>query len=118
MNFNKYNEVINGDMTYKKIASELLKLFSTGIGWTDEEGTHLDIIFKLGMESKFGDFQRGIRKNYLFISIIDHTSYGFISTTIKDVGYIQEKLRMNDICGKKVAELINGIIQELNKNRY
>ena len=65
MNFDKYNEVINGEITYKKIASDLLKLFSVGIGWTDENGTHLDIIFKLGIDTKYGDFQRGIRKNLL-----------------------------------------------------
>lgn len=47
MNFDKYNEVINGEITYKKIASDLLKLFSVGIGWTDENGTHLDIILIL-----------------------------------------------------------------------
>ena len=27
--------------------------------------------------------------------------------------YIQEKLRLNNHCGDKVAELINGIIKEL-----
>ena len=34
--------------------------------------------------------------------------------TIKDGTYIQEKLNMNNDCGDKLAELINGIIGELN----
>ena len=35
--------------------------------------------------------------------------------TIKDGTYIQEKLNMNNKCGDKLAELINGIIGELNE---
>lgn len=113
MNFNKYGEVINGEMTYKYIAKRLLQGESVGIGWTDEDSTHLDLIFKLGLDGKSGDFQRGIQSNYLFVSIIDHISYAFKPDTIKLGGYIQEKLRMNNECGDKLAELINGIISEL-----
>lgn len=47
MNYNKYNEVINGKETYKKIAKELLFRETIGIGWTDGESTHLDIIFNI-----------------------------------------------------------------------
>ena len=93
MNYNKYNEVINGTETYKGIAKDLLDNKTIGIGWTDEDSTHLDII----------------------VSIIDHTSYGFVSDSIKDGSYIQEKLRFNNDCGNKLAELINGIILEIIK---
>lgn len=113
MNYDKYNEVINGELTYKYIALELKKDQTIGIGWTDEIYTHFDIIFKLGI-NKFGDFQRGIRSNYLFVSIIGHTSYAFVPDSIKEGDYIQEKLRMNNDCGDKLKELINGIIKELN----
>lgn len=44
MNYNKYNEVINGTETYKRIATGLLDNKTIGIGWTDEDSTHLDII--------------------------------------------------------------------------
>lgn len=115
MNYNKYNEVINGTETYKGIATDLLDNKTIGIGWTDEDSTHLDIIFKLGLNMKCGCFQRGIKANYLFVSIIDHTSYGFVPDSIKDGSYIQEKLRFNNDCGNKLAELINGIIMELIK---
>lgn len=114
MNKNGYGEIINGKSTYKMIA-DLLSIGETiGIGWTDELDTHLDIIFKLGLDAKSGDFQRGIKPNYLFVSIVDHTCYGFMPDTIKDGTYIQEKLNMNNDCGDKLAELINGIIGELN----
>lgn len=114
MNYDKYGEVINGQQTYKSI-SDLLKVNETvGIGWCDEESTHLDIIFKLGI-FKLGSFQRGLRPSYLYVSIIDHTSYGFVPDSIKEGDYIQTKLRMNNSCGDKLKELINGIIEELNK---
>ena len=114
MDFNIYDEVINGKETFKTIAQKLKQGEAVGIGWTDEEYTHLDIILKWGLEHKFGNFQRGIRQSYLFVSIIDHTSFGFRTDSTKDHGYIQEKLRMNNDCGIKVAELINGIIEEMN----
>lgn len=114
MNYNKYDEVINGAVTYKTIAEQLVRGMAVGIGWTDEECTHLDIIFKLGID-KYGIFQRGIRCEYLYVSIIDHTSYAFSTKNEKLGDYIQEKLRMNDSAGDKLAELINGIIKEINK---
>lgn len=60
MNYNKYDEVINGKNTYKEIAKLLQE-----------------------------------------------------NDTIKDGAYIQDKLRFNNDCGDKLAELINGIISEL-----
>lgn len=116
MNYNKYNEVINGVETYKGIAKDLIDNKTIGIGWTDGDSTHLDIIFKLGLDNKLGTFQRGIKSDYLFVSIMDHTSYGFVPNSIKDGSYIQDKLRMNNDCGDKIAELINGIIKFLNES--
>lgn len=116
MNNNEYGEIINGDRTYQEIAKRLLNSETVGIGWTDEDFTHFDIIFKLGLDCKYGDFQRGIRREYLFVGIIDHTFYGFRPDSIKEGNYIQEKLRMNNSCGDKVAELINGIIKCLNES--
>ncbi len=112
MNFNKYNEVINGTYTYKEIAKLLLEDKIVGIGWTDEMSTHLDIIFKLGI-TKINPFQRSIRGYYLYVSIIDHTSYAFDIENEKLGNYIQEKLRMNNECGDKLKDLINGIIKQI-----
>ncbi len=115
MDLNKYEEVINGNETYKVIADTIKAHGTIGIGWTDEDSTHLDIIFKLGLDTKCGTFQRGIKRNYLFVSIMDHTSYGFAPDSIKEGSYIQDKLRIYSNCGNKLAELINGIIKELIK---
>lgn len=115
MNYDIYGEVTNGDLTYKAIAEYLRVRNTIGIGWTDEHFSHYDIIFSLGLDGKVGCFQRGIKQNYLFISIIDYTSYGFNSDSQKHPEYIKEKLRMNHESGDKIAELINGIIRELNR---
>lgn len=111
----RYGEVINGKNTYEIIAKRLKNNDCVGIGWSDEIFTHFDIIFKLGLECKEGVFQRGIKANYLFVSIIDHTSYGFRTDDIKLGGCIQVKLRMQNETGDKLAELINGIIGCLNE---
>lgn len=113
MNYNEYDEVVNGKKTYKEIAKLLQENKAVGIGWTDEKSTHLDIIFKLEI-LKFGSFQRGIQANYLYVSIIDYTSYAFVPDSIKYGTYIQEKLMFNNECGDKLAELINGIIEAVN----
>ena len=118
MNVDEYGEVINGEDTYFEIAKNLMEGESVGIGWTDENSTHFDIIFTLGIK-KYGLFQRGIKANDLFVSIIGWSSYGFRTDDIKLGGYIQEKLRLSgyNITGEKVKELINGVIECLNKER-
>ena len=118
MNVDEYGEVINGEDTYRAIAKNLMEGESVGIGWTDENSTHFDIIFTLGI-TKYGLFQRGIKSNDLFVSIIDWSSYGFKTDDIKLGGYIQEKLRLSnyDITGEKVNELVNGVIECLNKEK-
>lgn len=116
MNKNRYGEVINGKDTYKEMAKLLKDGKTVGIGWTDELSTHLDIVFKLGLDTKEGYFQRGLRENYLYVSIISFTSFGFcVENGIKLGGYIQEKLNMNNETGDELANLINGIIGELNE---
>ena len=118
MNINKYGEVINSKDTYYEIAKQLIKGESVGIGWTDEYSGHFDIIFTLGI-NKYGLFQRGIKSDDLFVSIIGWSSYGFKTDSIKLGGYIQEKLKFcdYDITGEKVKELVNGVIEYLNKEK-
>ena len=118
MNVDEYGEIINGEDTYFEIAKNLMEGESVGIGWTDENSTHFDIIFTLGVK-KYGLFQRGIKANDLFVSIIGWSSYGFKTDGVKLGGYIQEKLRLSDydITGEKVKELVNGVIECLNKER-
>lgn len=118
MNRDKYGEIINGNVTYKEISNILQNKEATIIGWTDEEYTHLDILFKLGAHKLSNNIlQRGLRGNELFVSIMSIGSFGFDIDRQKSSGYISEKLNIHgQPTVDKLAELINGIIKELGEN--
>ena len=88
------------------------------IGWTDEEYTHLDILFTGGAYKEDGNqLQRGLRADDLYISIMGKSSFGFYTdSSDKSVGYIAEKLNLGiNETSRKLTELINGIIENLLK---
>lgn len=115
MNKNKYGEVINGKETYKEIADALNAKMVCYIGWTDELFTHYDIVFSCKNVFSEGTHQRRIRDDYLFVSIIGTNAFGFRTDTMKDVGYVSEKLFHNitNETVEKITELINGVIIEI-----
>lgn len=120
MNKDKYGEVINGENTYSVIADKLKKCKSVIIGWTDEGYDHRDILFTI-KPYKEGTLQRGLNWNsHLYVSIMDFSCMGFLiesrTDNRKDKGYIMGKLRLNDNpCNNKICELINGVIEYLDK---
>lgn len=117
--FDEYGEVINSESTYKTIAKDLVERGSCIVGWTDKEYDHRDILFTF-KPRKYGNLQRGLRWTYLFVSIMDHSSMGFLiedgdCDNVKHSSYIKEKLRLNDNnCDDKICELINGVIHEID----
>ena len=120
MNKDEYGEIINGNETYSVIADKLINGQSVIIGWTDEGCDHRDILFTLRPQ-KFGTLQRGLNWNsHLYISIIDFSCMGFLlehkTDNRKHNSYIMEKLRLHDNpCDNKICELINGVIEFLDK---
>ncbi len=116
VNFDKYEEVINGKNTYRTIADFLLIKEPVIIGWTDEEYTHYDILFNLGCQ-KFGMLQRGLKQTDLYVSVMSIGSFGFKLDSEKHPGYVAEKLFHGKLDGsvEKLTELINGVINELKK---
>lgn len=122
MNKDNYGEVINGDETYSVIADKLINGRSVIIGWTDQDFDHRDILFTL-RPYKAGTLQRGLNWNsHLYVSIMDHSSMGFLiekdTNNKKHNSYIMEKLRLHDnSCDNKICELINGVIEFLDKNQ-
>ena len=120
MNKDKYGEIINGNETYSVIADKLINGKSVIIGWTDEGCDHRDILFTL-KPYKEGTLQRGLNWNsHLYISIIDFSCMGFLledeTDNRKHNSYIMEKLRLHDNhCDNKICELINGVIEYLDK---
>lgn len=120
MNIDKYDEVINGDNTYKIIAETLLDDGKCIIGWTDQAYDHRDILFTYKPMHLGGNLQRGLRWCYLYISIMDYACMGFLiefnTDNRKHKGYLMEKLRLNDNnCDDKICDLINGVIHEIDK---
>ncbi len=115
MNTDEYFEVINGEETYKEIASELKLNANVMIGWTDEHGSHLDILFSLNVK-KEGNWQGGLSQNDLFVSIMRVGAFGFrVGEIDTHYSYYGEKLYLGavSLTTKKIAELINGVKKEL-----
>lgn len=116
MDKDKYNEIINGSNTYKEIANKLKNGQAVITGWTDERSIHLDILFTYNIYREYGNYlQRGLRGNELFVSIMSIGAFGFdVNNNEKYPGYVREKLNLTEeqIC-EKLANLINGIIKEL-----
>ena len=120
MNKDSYDEIINGDKTYQKIAKELLDSGKCIIGWTDQGCDHRDILFTYEPTHLGGNLQRGLRWCYLYISIMDCACMGFLikinTDNRKHKSYLMEKLRLNDNnCDEKICDLINGVIHEMDK---
>ena len=118
MNTDSYGEIINGFQTYHQVLEDLINYGGCIIGWTDEGYDHRDILFTW-KPNQHGNLQRGLRWTHLFVSIMDHSSMGFLIESdrdnTKENGYIMEKLRLKDnSCDKKICELINGVIHEID----
>ncbi len=115
MKLDEYGEVLNSPETFESIAVILQQVGSCLIGWTDEEGTHFDILFtwRVGNVPSFGTLQGGVKGSDLFISIMRIGSFGFeLKNSDTDGGYYEEKLVRNMNLGstrEAIAELINGV---------
>lgn len=114
MNKDEYGEVINGEETYNTIATLLHTGQPALIGWTDEDGTHFDILFTR-KAFKEGIVQGGIKWDDMFISIMRLGAFGF-KVENKDTapGYYAEKLGYSGTSTtEKLAELFNEIKNRL-----
>ena len=93
MNKDAYDQIMNGQETYKRIAEELLSSGKCIIGWTDGEYDHRDILFTYKPKHLGGNLQRGLRWCYLYVSIMGFSCMGFLiendRDNRKDNGYIQ-----------------------------
>ena len=117
MKTDEYNEVINHQDTYEDIASTLESEGRVVIGWSDEQGTHFDLLFNIEVP-QFGSLQGGQRgMTDLFVTILGRGGFGFTKTeTETHAGYIAGKFGGGlGSTAEKLAELINRIRKELNK---
>lgn len=117
MNKEVYGEVINGEETFEEIATALDVFGRMFIGWTDEEGTHFDILFVHKPVLAGNNFQGGIRPiTDLIVAIMRKGAFAFdVDKDDTHYMYYAEKLHLgDDITSVKLGELINGIKKELN----
>lgn len=119
MNKDEWEEVVNGELTYTKIAEDLIKGKTVIIGWTDRKYDHRDIMFSYCIK-QYGNLQRGLKGYYLFVSIIGHSSMGFLIERKRDNrkhnSYIMEKLKLSDNhCDNAICELVNGVINKIDE---
>lgn len=100
------------------IADMLHDCYGVLIGLTDEEGTHMDLLFMWSPES-VGYNQQGFRDGYLFVTFFGFGGFGFQVGTESDVTYICEKLGYSrydrTTTAQKIASLINNVRMELGK---
>ena len=118
MNRDFYGEVYNGEETYKEIAGEIKDGGQCIFGWTDQKGTHFDILMTTSPVHLGGGLQGGLRPRHdLFVCLMRIGCFGFeINNQEKHPGYVNEKLgtRINlGSSAEDLAELINGVIREL-----
>lgn len=119
MKLDSYNEVINHADTYSEIAGMLIEGRSVLIGWTDEQGSHFDILFNVRPHADLYNartIQRGIRVSDLIVSIMSRGAFGFeINSADIAAGYYGEKLNLGGgITTDKLAELLNGVKKEID----
>ena len=109
---------MNGEETYRWIVGRLNKMGNAFIGWTDEDGTHFDILFSYRVPYFGRNIQGGIKPHAdLFVSIMRRGSFGFeVDAGHTHAEYVREKLAFSgESTGEKMAELINGVKGLLQK---
>ena len=107
----EFGEVINSDKTFEAITEILEKHNAIIFGWTDEVGSHLDILIVL-QPIQVGNLQRGMKGvTDLFVSIIGFGTFSFkINKEDLHHSYISEKLMIGgDITVDKITELVNEV---------
>lgn len=115
VNTDKYGEAMNGSKTYAAVARALSIEGKVLLGWTDEHGTHLDIILVLGPSHGGANLQRGIKPDDLFIAIIERGAAGFNPDSIVNgtvnADYMASKLNIAPSqTSAALFELISGIL--------
>jgi len=117
----EFSEITNSSDTYEWIADRLFLEGSVLVGWTDELGSHFDILFTsfpTTFVTNTMTFQGGIKSSDLYISIMRIGAFSFdVLNENFDThpSYYAEKLKMDDgPTTRKLADLINGVRKSLH----
>lgn len=108
-----YCEITNSQQTYHCIAYSAC-LNPILIGWTDGNGSHYDILFTYQPYCpNQSNIQSGLKKDYLFVSIIHGSCYGFEikPNAYLSARYISEKLGVNE--APELSALLTGVVKRI-----
>lgn len=115
MKYDAYAEVINSVESYLTIGKTLHESGVCVIGWTDEMGTHHDILFAVRVP-QFGQLQGGQSgMGSLFVTILRRSGgFGFSNDNLMRAlypTYVAEKLGLPEhgSTTEKITQLINGV---------
>lgn len=111
-----YGVVFNSDDTYAEAAKDLNLGGSVVLGWTEQQGTHMDVL--LSLPSAIGPSNR-LDNNWpkLFVGVVGKGLYAFsVSTSELHPNYIAEKLGFDspNVTAVALTELINGVLKALD----
>lgn len=114
MKFDEYGEVVNAPETFMIIASLLDTGAPAAIGWTDEQGTHLDLLLCC-KAVVLNHLQRGLGAGDLFVSVMSFGAFGFkVDRQPLHPSYVGEKLNLgNNVTTERLTDLINGVNEAL-----
>lgn len=115
MNRDEYGTVYNSKENYREIAEEIYGGGRCVFAWTDQFGSQFDILMVTEPIHLGGMLQGGVKSDDLFVSIMRRGAFGFeIKNRDTHASYYDEKLHIGNGCtAKKIADLINGVINEL-----
>jgi hypothetical protein len=112
----KVGDVYNSERNYVALADILENNGSVVIGWTDQDGSHLDILFCVS-PIQVGDLQGGMSTfSDLFVAVAFNGMFGF---TIQDnylaSDYVAKKLNLGppNSTSEKLAVLIGEVRKRL-----
>ncbi len=111
------DDIINGEDTYDTIAEILLGRSPVFLGWTDERGTHCDIVLNYDIAYTYGTHQGGMGKSQdLYVCLMRWGSFAF-STDSNELysSYVGEKLNVHGPTADKLTELINNVVKRLKE---
>ena len=113
----EFGEVINSERTYLAVSKMLRRYEHVIIAWTDQNGTHLDILLSLYVPRAGTGFQGGIKRDDLYVSVMRKGAFAFRRDHLKDGtthhAYLAEKLGMSpSVTTEKLIELLTGICNQ------
>ena len=110
----EYGVVVNSPETFEALANYLRNRPTILFGWTDNEGSHLDVL--LALPDQIGPLNRMDSGSKLIVAVAGYGMFGFRvrGDSPLHFAYLGEKLGMTpSVTAEALADLVNGVMREL-----